>query len=281
LTLINLRSKKVKKKVDACLTLCQIRYAHGEKKNNKNTIMKTKTLLITAAAALAAGIMSSQAQVYSQNVVGYVNIPETAGQFSLEAPPLDLDGTGTNNTLSTLYPNPAVGDQVYAYSGGGFLTYTYTAKVASHGNPASTNWLDGIGNVASSAPVNVGEGVFYLPAVNETNTYVGQVINGAVTNKYVPSANGFALVSSTIPIAGGVTSTLNYQPVPGDVVFTFNGSIYSTYTYTIKVAAHGNPASTNWLDGIGAVDEPQISVGQGFWLNPAQNPTWSQTFTNN
>ncbi len=34
--------------------------------------MKTKTLLI-AAAALAAGIISSQAQVYSQNIVGYAN----------------------------------------------------------------------------------------------------------------------------------------------------------------------------------------------------------------
>ena len=34
--------------------------------------MRTKTLLI-AAAALAAGILSSSAQTYSQNIVGYVN----------------------------------------------------------------------------------------------------------------------------------------------------------------------------------------------------------------
>ncbi|HUC86042.1 MAG TPA: hypothetical protein VL970_12670, partial [Candidatus Acidoferrales bacterium] len=67
-----------------------------------------KTLLI-AAAALAVSVISSRAQVYSQNIVGYINVPETAGALSLEAPQLDLDGTGTNNTLSSLYPNPSIG----------------------------------------------------------------------------------------------------------------------------------------------------------------------------
>src|ERR1700735_5475995 len=63
--------------------------------------MKTKTLLI-AAAALAAGVMSSQAQgVYSQNIVGYVNVPLVAG-YNLVANQLDLDGTGTNNSIYTV-----------------------------------------------------------------------------------------------------------------------------------------------------------------------------------
>ena len=62
--------------------------------------MKTKTLLI-AAAALAAGIMSSQAQVYSQNVVGYVNLSISNG-FNCINIPLDYDGTGTNNVVNTI-----------------------------------------------------------------------------------------------------------------------------------------------------------------------------------
>src|SRR5258708_7823786 len=45
---------------------------HTVNNNTQNTTMK-KTLLI-AAAALAAGIITSQAAVYSQNVVGYANL---------------------------------------------------------------------------------------------------------------------------------------------------------------------------------------------------------------
>ena len=241
--------------------------------------MKTKALLI-AAATLAVSAIYSQAQVYSQNIVGYVNIPETGGQFSLEEPPLDLDGTGTNNTLATLYPTPTIGDQAYIYSAGAFLSYTYQSKPASHGNPASTNWVDGTGAVANSTPLNVGQGVFFLPFINKTNTYVGQVMSGFLTNNYTPAANAFAIVSSVVPIAGGVTATLNYQPAINDTIFTFDGTNYSSFTYSFKPASHGNPASTNWVDGTGAVNQPNISVGQSFWLNPVTTPVWSQTYTN-
>jgi hypothetical protein len=65
--------------------------------------MKTKTLLI-AAAALVAGIVSSEAQVYSANIVGYVNVSGNANQFALIANPLD-NGTNTgNDELSSLPP---------------------------------------------------------------------------------------------------------------------------------------------------------------------------------
>jgi len=261
------------------LLLCEIGTAHGKK--NNNTTMK-KTLLI-AAAALAASVISSQAQVYSQNVVGYVNIPETAGQFSLETPAMDPDGTGTNGTVIGVYPNPAVGDQIYVFNAtsGVFLNYTYQFKAASHGNPASTNWVDGTGANANGFSLNVGQGVFYLPIVNETNTFVGLVVNGTVTNSYVPAPNSFALIASQIPYGGGISSTLGYVPSINDTVYTFTGGAYTTYTYQFKPASHGNPASTNWVDGTGAVSEPQISAGQGFWLDPVQTPVWSQTFTNN
>jgi hypothetical protein len=42
--------------------------------------MKSKTLLI-AAAALVAGVITSEAQVYSANIVGYVNVTLPAGQL--------------------------------------------------------------------------------------------------------------------------------------------------------------------------------------------------------
>ncbi len=62
-----------------------------------------------AAAALAAGLVTSNAQVYSANVVGYVNVPAAGGgSYTLAATPLDYDGTGTNdgnlNVIGTNVP---------------------------------------------------------------------------------------------------------------------------------------------------------------------------------
>ncbi len=56
-----------------------------------------KTLLI-AAAALVAGVVSSEAQVYSANIVGYVNVTCPAGAQVLVSNPLD-DGTNQANDL--------------------------------------------------------------------------------------------------------------------------------------------------------------------------------------
>src|ERR1700733_540872 len=88
--------------------------------------MKTKTLLI-AAAALAAGVMSSQAQgVYSQNIVGYVNLSISNG-FNLVNIPLDLDGTGTNNAVSTVIgTNLPIGSIIESWTpSGGFSANSF------------------------------------------------------------------------------------------------------------------------------------------------------------
>src|SRR5690242_16700762 len=84
--------------------------------------MKTKTLLI-AAAALAAGIVTSQAQVYSQNIVGYANVTTPgANQWACFANPLD---NGTNN-LTSLFPSAPNQTQVEIWTGTGFQLATKT-----------------------------------------------------------------------------------------------------------------------------------------------------------
>ena len=73
--------------------------------------MRTKTLLL-AAALTAAGIASIQAQsnVYSVNVVGYVNVVAPVGQFKMIANPLNA----TNNTIGGIGPVlPAGLAQIY------------------------------------------------------------------------------------------------------------------------------------------------------------------------
>ena len=89
--------------------------------------MRTKTLLI-AAAALAAVVTSSQAQstVYSQNVVGYVNLSITNNGLLMAANQLD---TGSN-TMDNVFPSTdsALKSQqtvLLFWNGAGYTQVTY------------------------------------------------------------------------------------------------------------------------------------------------------------
>jgi len=238
--------------------------------------MKTKTLLI-AAAALAAGVMSSQAQVYSQNIVGYVNLPLTNGVLAAVAPTLDFDGTGTNNTVSSVFTAPALNDTVFVFNGSGYDALTYKAQGSGHPVVYVTNWFEGV-TISSNYPINPGVGIFYLPAATETATIVGNVLSGTnIVNQYFPTANSIALISSKVPIAGGLTSVLGYNPSLGDNVFIYDNGSYNAYTYKAQGSGHPVVYVTNWFNGVTA-GEPQIGVGEGFWLQPSSNTNWVQTF---
>src|SRR4051794_16433909 len=121
--------------------------------------MRTKTLL--CAAALAAGVASSIAQVYSLNVVGYVNVPlYGGGQYNMVANPLN----NTNNNITNLFSHASEGDTIFrwdkdAYDFAG-VQPTYSA--GHWGNPFV---------------LNPGEGIWYINNnADYTNTFVGDVI---------------------------------------------------------------------------------------------------------
>jgi hypothetical protein len=233
-----------------------------------------KTLLI-AAAALATSVISSQAQgaVYSQNIVGYVNIPLTNGVLVNISPALDADGTGTNNTIASVFTAPTIGDKVYAFNGVGYDTIAYKAIITR--TSSTTNWA--IGTTPSPTyPLNPGESVFYFPAASQTITEVGVALTGTLTNPYVPAAGKLGLVASVSPISGGITSVLGYEPNIGDHVYIYNNGAYTTYQY--KAIITRTSATTNWAIGTTVV-EPVINVGQGFWLNPAAANTWVENVT--
>jgi hypothetical protein len=236
-----------------------------------------KTLLI-AAAALATSVISSQAQgaVYSQNIVGYVNIPVTNGVAVILSPALDADGTGTNNTISTVFTTPAYGDTVYVFNGTGYDTIQYT-KINLGGHPPvyTTNWAIG-STISSTYAVNPGQSMFYVPAASQTITEVGVALTGSVANQYVPAAGKVNLVASKSPVSGGLTSVLGYQPIYGDTVYVFANGGYTTYTYgKVNLGGHPPVYTTNWAVG-STVGEPVISVGQGFWLQSAGANTWTE-----
>jgi hypothetical protein len=227
--------------------------------------MRTKTLLV-ACAALALSLATSQAQVYSQNIVGYVNIPLTNGVLQVVAPALDLDGTGTNNTVATVLGDPTLGDILYIYNGSGYDVLTY----ANPPRGAGLGWYNG-SVLDDTYPLNPGEAIFYLPAGNETITQTGNVLEKDTHYLY---AGTLAFISSPVPVAGGVTSVLQYSPNLGDVIDIYNGVSYDTYIYA-------NPprgAGLGWYLGP-TLNEPQIPIASGFWIIPAADNTWTQSFS--
>jgi hypothetical protein len=236
-----------------------------------------KTLLI-AAAALAVGVISSQAQaVYSQNVVGYVNVPLTNGVFTILAPALDADGNGTNNTVSSLFTTPSIGDTVYVFNGTTYDVMSYIVKGSGHPVVYTTNWFNN-GTLAANYAINPGQSVFYLPSANETVTLTGTVLQGTnLVNTYFPAAGSFQLLSSKVPIAGGLTSVLGYTPTLGDNVYIYDNGQYDVYSYISKGSGHPVVYVTNWFNN-GVLSEPVINVGQGFWLQPAASSSWKQNF---
>jgi hypothetical protein len=212
--------------------------------------MKAKTLLI-AAAALAAGVMTSQAQVYSQNIVGYINVPlSTTSGYVLVANQLDLDGTGTNNTvISAVGTNLPANSQILAWTGSSFKTTTFNG----------TAW----NSAAVSAPVvkamQPGSGFFIYTPTPTNVTFVGNVITGS--NSY-PITAGYQIVAPSGPVSGTLDTTNHYVANVNDAILVWNGSSFKTHTYN----------GSAWNGG----GDPQLSVGQSVFLNAASSSTWNE-----
>jgi len=158
--------------------------------------MRTKTLLLSAV-AVAAGIISSQAQsnVFSANVVGYVStVWKGGGVFTLSANPLD-DGNGNQltNLLASL-PNKSsvqIWDSVNA-------TFIGTTKI---GGAWGTNF---------SIPPGTGFFIKNGAAPDVTNVFVGSIVvpNGSSNSVTLP-AGQFILLGGAIPYSGNLTDAYN------------------------------------------------------------------------
>lgn len=225
--------------------------------------MRTKALLL-AAAALAAGMITSQAQtVYSANIVGYVNQSLPAGQYQLVAP--TLASTSTNAPEDVL-PALTQGDEILFWTGSTYAAYTYVSP---------GQWIYPDGATVGAAPnLGNGAGFFYLnnSGITETNTTVGTVV---LTNSVTLPAGVYTLVGSTPPVSSVLDgASLNLPLIQGDEVLLWDsaGSTYQAYTYV---------SSGQWIypDGATVGAAPTLGVGQGFfYLN---NSGASEVWTNN
>lgn len=202
----------------------------------------------------------AQSNVYSLNIVGYVNKVVPSG-YSLLANPLS---SGANNAdeVGTL-----VDGSVYlTWNGAGF---DYTSYDSGFGG-----WIDAAFNPANPPKLSPGKGYFYFnPGATYTNTYVGEVVPapGAANSLVLPS--GYSLVGSVLPVS---SSAITAAPVSlplldGSVILQWNGV---GYVYTSYDSGFGG-----WIDaGFNPASEPGYTVGDGFFIfNPASATPWEQS----
>lgn len=218
--------------------------------------MRTKALL--CAAALAAGAVSGMAQnVYSLNVVGYVNKAFTANTYYLVGNPLN----GTNNNLSTIIPAPP-----------NFTIVNRWNASLQDLDPAVPTFFTSTGKWNSDPVLNPGEGFFVSAGADFTNTFVGNVPQGSLTNP-IPILGGGAYIAlaPNVPLGGGITNILaGYVPSNFDIINTWSvgaqdlaPTVPTYFTSTGKWNADVN-----------------LAVADGFFLSRAGTATtWVQNFT--
>jgi len=230
-----------------------------------------KTLLI-AAAALAASVISSQAQVYSQNIVGYVNKPVITGYVNL-ANPLD-NTTGTANSLTNIMQNVGGaldGMLVYIWNGTGYTIVQFDS--------GSSTGISDLGATPVASPTVPPGGFLFLnnnTGVPFTNTFVGNVhVEGAGTGSVGRTtnvlANGYNFVASKISVGGGLTSSLGLTN-PGGIIdgaLIYTPNINGSGAFLGYVISQFDSGSGTGFSDLGAtpVAEPQVPVGSGVIIN--------------
>jgi hypothetical protein len=205
------------------------------------------------------------AQVYSVNVVGYVNVTLQPSEWALLANPLD----NGDNSITTVLQLPT--------GSTGVIVYGWDKDAQGFVGPAT--FIEGLGWLGDTLPaLPPGAGFFTqnATAAPVTFTFVGEVLQGSQT---VPiKAGAWSMVGSKVPIAaplGDTTdaSSLMFPGVTGDICYLFDQTAqgYSTgFTYI---------EGLGWLGG-DSTSGPTVPVAGGMWIfRPADaGPDWTRTF---
>jgi len=225
--------------------------------------MRTKTILLSALLGTLGSVSlmaQSSTNVYSLNVVGYINVTVEPGYNIVSCPLI----ASPDNTLNTLLPNSTgayKGWKVYFFSGGVYSQIESGSK---------SGWALGGTNTIEPGKAVFVENTF---TTNVTVTFVGTVPSGTITNTLAP---GFNLVGSVLPASGDlVTNSLTQltNAVKGDKVYVndpVNGytSPGGVYTAAKSGFTPSNPTIPN--------------VGEGFFYQNNNGSTalnWVESFS--
>jgi len=220
--------------------------------------MKTKSLLLTALLSLAgcAGLMAQSTNVYSLNIVGYVNTTIPHG-FTIISNP--LNGAGGTNTIDKILPAPPDGTVLYIYND---ITHSYTICTYASDDFNNLVW-------DQTPAFNPGQGGWiYNPGASYTATFVGEVAVGTTTNS-IPHC--YSIRSSIVAQSGQLDTVLSYPVGDGDTVYLWNGAGYKICTY-----------ASDDFNNLVWDQTPVPKVGEAFWVfNAGATKAWTRTFTVN
>ena len=223
-----------------------------------DTNMKISPLCLVAA-LLTGGFSPSLAQLYSENIVGYINLTVQPG--------LNLIVNQLRSIDDLSYFMPSVPD--------GTVVFRFNPVTQSYQN--GVTFLAGIGWYPSSGNTNdlvkripVGEGFFlHIPAGSGfTNlTFVGEVV--LVSD--LPLPWNYSLKGSVVPQADSLDN-LGFPAAPGDRVYQWDVALQRFRIPSVFSDSNG------WQP-----DQPRVRVGEGFLLfsDPAlasPNRVWHRSF---
>jgi hypothetical protein len=98
-------------------------------------------------------------------------------------------------------------------------------------------------------------------------TFVGEVPQGTALT--TPLLNGLNLVGSQVPQAGKLGADLGFPGVDGDILYQWN-------------PATGGYKDANIYDfGAWSLGDPDIAVGEGFWVSKNGAGNWTRNFSVN
>ena len=225
----------------------------------------------------------AQSNVYSLNVVGYINLTIPAGYSLVTA---QLQGAD-NSFSSVLGTNLAGGGQFTAVkwnpatqSLDGQAPSFYTV---ADGAPVA-GWYDVSQTVQTTKTLSLGEAFFILNAgTSATLTLVGQVSQATNTITLVP---GYSFVGSPVPVVSDLSTNSTLQlPQNESLSLSYFSVAAGTYgdTYSYYTAADSGTPNGGWFDTTVFTGTPAPivpAVGQGFLvLNSGTSTTWKPSFT--
>ncbi len=223
--------------------------------------MRTKALL--GLAALAVGLSTSVAQnVYSLNVVGYVNVTLTANKLSFLSLPLAPVDGNFNITNTIVLDSSQNFANLYRFINNSWDT--------------SVSYLDGW---SSSGDVFITNGVAFFIAspATSTLTFVGQVNQGAMNYSFKP---GLSAVANQVPVSTNFPGAAVGNLFDG--IILWDNAIQNWNTdWGNSGGAWANSGSPTGPGGPDNANGPLIHPAEGFFYqNGGTTPVaFTQNFT--
>ena len=212
-----------------------------------------KWLIFLAMATL--GALPGRAQVYSSNVVGYVNVFLTNG-YTFVVSQLSY----TNNGLIYLFHQPPENSRVFAWD---VTNQVFLPPAVFNSGSWTTNY-----------DLPPGRGFIVYSPSPWTNTFVGTVLQGSLS-QFVAGSNRLSLLGSMVPLVGRISTDLDFPKLEGCDVHLFRPE---TQTFSDPFTYYTNHG---WFDpkGMAESGEPAIRIAESFLIqNPGPPTNWTTTF---